>query len=99
MHELEYIDCYGNKLDGIWLESYIGYDIEFDIEFEERIKKLKILHRWFKGILLSKRLKKLIPMLIPLYYRQACHSNAKGGYIHKRDMLKFFNDIVDDKII
>ena len=53
------------------------------------IKKVKILQRWFKKVILSKRLTKLIPQLMPLYY----HPEAKGGYIHKRDMLTYIETI------
>ena len=47
------------------------------------------LQKWFKKILFSKRLTKLISQLIPLYY----HPEAKGGYIHKRDMLIYIETI------
>ena len=57
------------------------------------IKNIKILQRWFKKVLLSKRLTKIIPQLMPLYY----HPEAKGGYIHKRDMLICIETIRNEK--
>ena len=70
-----------------------------NVKYENNIKNLKILQKYFKKILLSKKLLKLIPRLMPfglllckarpLYY----HPESKGGYLHKRDMLKFISDI------
>ena len=37
---------------------------------------------------MSKRLLKLIKQIIPIYY----HPNHKGGWLHKRDMLNFFEN-------
>jgi len=59
--------------------------------FDDNIKQLKQLQTWFRGILLGKRLKKIIMQIIPLYY----HPLAKGGYLHKRDMLYFIESIQD----
>ncbi len=42
-----------------------------------------------KKIIISKRLIKLIPHLIPLYY----HPDAKGGFFHKKTILKFIEKI------
>ncbi len=53
--------------------------------YDKKIKKLILLQLWLKRINLSKKIKKLIPQLIPLYY----HPLAKGGYIHKKNMFKF----------
>ena len=68
------LNCFGCK----WLKT--------DSNFNESITKLKLLQCWFKKILLSKRLMKLIPQLIPLYY----HPDAKGGYLSKRDIFNYF---------
>src|SRR5205823_28890 len=57
--------------------------------FDHNIKKLKRLQKWFKDIILAKRLKKITLQLIPLYY----HPLAKGGYLHKRNMLYFVESI------
>jgi hypothetical protein len=65
----------------VWLNNDPG--------FGESVKKLIKLQLWFKNMYLSKRLKKLIPQLIPLYY----HPDAKGGYFEKKAMLEFFDSI------
>lgn len=41
-----------------------------------------ILQKWFKGILLSIRLTKLLQQINSLYYDQ----NMKGIYLHKKSM-------------
>ena len=64
-----------------WLKENDGID--------ENVSKLVILQKWFKGILMSKKLLKLINQLIPLYY----HPDAKGGYFHKKYMLEFLDKI------
>ena len=63
--------------------------------FDDNIKQLKRLQIWFRGILLGNRLKKITLELIPLYY----HPLAKGGYLHKRDMLCFVKSIRDSSCI
>ena len=73
-----YVECSGCK----WL------DIN-NPEFDPNIEKLKRLQNWFKGLILGKRLKNISLQLIPLYY----HPLAKGGYLHKRDMLCFFESM------
>ncbi len=78
--ELECLDC--NKCTWVkcagseWLNNR-------NIEYDDNIKILIILQKWFKQVLTSKRLIKLIPLLMPLYY----HPQAKGGYLHKKNML------------
>ena len=59
------------------------------MNFNSNINKLKILQRWIKNILLSKKLKKLIPQLMPLYY----HPDAKGGYLDKKHLCEFIEKI------
>ena len=66
-----------------------------NFEFDDNIKKLKRLQIWFRGILLGTRLKKIILHIIPLYY----HPLAKGGYLHKRNMLYFIESIQDSSCI
>ncbi len=70
-----------NRSQCLWLEEPMnrGYD--------ENIKNLKIIQKWIKKMLLSKRLMRLIRRLMPLYYAP----DAKGGYFHKREMLVFFD--------
>lgn len=46
-------------------------------------KKLITLQRWFKNMLMSRKIIKIIPLLMPLYY----HPDSKGGYFHKKEML------------
>ncbi len=97
---LRELDCSGCKLlTNIPLTSIQGLqDLHFynclwlnikNKEFETNIKMLKILQQWIKKIILSKRLSELIPLLIPLYY----DPEAKGGYFHKKNMLKFIINI------
>jgi hypothetical protein len=40
---------------------------------------------------MRKRLSILIPQLIPLYY----HPEAKGGYLHKKEMQEFINSLMN----
>ena len=54
------------------------------------IKKLIRLQNWFKSYLMSKKLTLLLKELLPLYY----HPDAKGGWLHKRDMMQFFDNQV-----
>ncbi len=61
-----------------------------NIEYENNIKKLKIIQKFTKKIILSKRLIVLISKITPfellrrpIYY----HPECKGGYIHKKQML------------
>ncbi len=72
------IDCFGCK----WIKKG-------NIYYEDNIRKLIKLQKWYKKILLSNRLNKLIPQLIPLYY----NPHAKGGYLHKKKMLQFIENI------
>ena len=58
-------------------------------KYDENIVKLKILQRWAKRMLLVKRLIRLIPQLMPLYYDPL----AKGGYFHKKNMMMFIKQI------
>ncbi len=60
-----------------------------NIEYDNNIKNLIKLQMWLKKILMSKRLICLIPKLMPIYY----HPEAKGGYLHKKNMLKFVINI------
>src|SRR5437773_2058455 len=76
------------KIDG--LKSLICYYCKWlrveNENFDDQLKKVIVLQRWFKKVLLSKNMVKLIPQLMPLYY----HPESKGGYLHKRNMLRFF---------
>ncbi len=54
-----------------------------NIEYENNIKKLRIIQKFITKIIMSKRLMRLIPKIIPLYY----HPECKGGYMHKKQML------------
>ena len=60
-------------------------------EFDHNIKKLKRLQKWFKDIMLGKRLKKITLQIIPLYY----HPLAKGEYLYQREMLRLKKSIQD----
>jgi uncharacterized paraquat-inducible protein A len=70
--------------DCIWLSNHP--------DFNESIKKLIKLQKWFKRLYLGKKLRKLIPQLIPLYY----HPDAKGGYFDKLEIVKFVRDLLQD---
>ncbi len=58
-------------------------------DFDNNIVKLVKLQQWIKRILLSKKLKKIIPQLVPLYY----HPDAKGGYLDKKYIYEFITKI------
>ncbi len=60
-----------------------------NLEYDENIGKLKILQRWIKKVVIGKRIKRLIPSLMPLYY----HPEAKGGYFHKKRILEFIDSL------
>ena len=75
---IEFIECFGCK----WINKN-------NVEYEYNINKLIILQKWFKRIITSKRLKKLIPKLMPLYY----DPESKGGYFHKKKMFVFIEKI------
>jgi len=78
------------QFEGLRRLSFFGCKwIESNEEYDDAIKKLLILQRWFKNLLQSRRLKKLIQQLVPLYY----HPDAKGGYLDKLDIMKFMNGI------
>ncbi len=64
--------CYNCK----WLK-------ENNYEYDNNIKKIKIIQRFIKKNILGKRLIRLIPKIIPIYY----HPEYKGGYMHKKQML------------
>ena len=93
---LQYLDCSNcpllinipqQTIEGLHTFNYSGCKwLECN---DTMIKKVKMLQRWFKRVLLSKRLTKIIPQLMPLYY----NPEAKGGYIHKRDMLLCIENI------
>ncbi len=57
--------------------------------FISNIKNLIILQKWFKRILLSIRLIKMIQNIIPIYY----YPDYKGGYFHKKMMIEFIQQI------
>jgi hypothetical protein len=71
---------YVEKTGCVWLSS--------DPNFEQSMKKLIFLQQWFRRMGLSLRLKKLIPLIVPLYY----HPAARGGYLDKLEILKCFQD-------
>jgi hypothetical protein len=65
----------------VWLKN--------DPDFNKSMIKLIKLQQWFKSMYLSKRLNRLIPQLIPLYY----HPDAKGGYFDKLKILNYFQEL------
>ena len=77
INDLQELDCYGCP----WISE--------NSEYKENIRKLIILQKWFKGCLLSNRLKGMIKPLTEIYY----HPLSRGGYNHKRSMMNFVNDL------
>jgi len=61
--------------------------LKYDPDYDFNIKKLVRLQRWFKRLYVSKRLTKLIPQIVPLYY----HPDARGGFRDKKILMKFLN--------
>jgi hypothetical protein len=57
--------------------------------YQANIRDLETLQRWFRRVRVRKRLLRLIPQLIPLYY----HPAAKGWYFHKKEMLQFIQTL------
>jgi hypothetical protein len=49
------------------------------------IEKLLLIQKWFKGCLISKKLKRMYKPILEIYL----HPDYKGGYLHKRDMMSF----------
>lgn len=93
LYELHCVDCRKlikspivyiiNTTGSVWLN-------ESNPKYEENIAKLKMLQKWMKRIIMSKKLNRLIPQLMPLYY----HPDLKGGYLHKREMQGFVNSLI-----
>ena len=71
--ELECIDC-------PWLEDNTNED------YNSNITKLFLLQKWFRGCLMSKKLKKIYKPILEIYF----HPDYKGGYLHKKSMLGLF---------
>ena len=80
----------GINLQGCQWLTY--HNIENSEEYNDKIKKLTYLQNWFKKLILSKRLIKIIPGIMPIYY----HPDSKGGYLHKRDMLNFYTNLTNN---
>jgi hypothetical protein len=69
--------AYLNTTGCVWLDTHFN--------FKDSLEKSIYLQKWVKKRRLIIRLKKLIPMIIPIYY----HPDAKGGYFDKENMLQF----------
>jgi hypothetical protein len=65
----------------VWLDT--------DHKFKESLEKLIYLQRWVRKRRLRIKLKKLIPMIIPIYY----HPDSRGGYFDKKQMLQFLEGL------
>jgi hypothetical protein len=61
-----------------------------NLKYDENIEKLKILQKWCKSLIISNKLKRLIPSLMQLYYAP----DSKGGFFHKKEMEKYFENLV-----
>lgn len=75
--EIEVLDCRGCP----WIKQNYYYN--------NNIKSLKILQRWFKRTLFIKRILLILKETMPIYF----HPDMKGGYFHKKDMLEFLDKI------
>ena len=63
-----------------WLDNPLNED------YNSNINKLFLLQRWFRGCLMSKKLKKIYKPILEIYF----HPDYKGGYLHKKSMLDLF---------
>jgi len=54
-------------------------------DYNNNIYKLLLLQKWFRGCLMSRKLKKLYKPILEIYF----HPEYKGGYLHKRNMMSF----------
>lgn len=61
--------------------------------YQHNIKKLLKIQKWAKKIILYKRLIKMMPMIIQIYYDPEC----RGGYFHKKNLIEFIDNISDSK--
>lgn len=76
----------------IWSNGCLWMDFP-SCRYDENIKKLILLQKWMKKMIVRKRLIKLIPLLMPIYY----HPESKGGYFHKKNMLEFVESLTESK--
>ena len=53
------------------------------------INKLFLLQKWYRGCLMSKKLKNIYKPILEIYF----HPDYKGVYLHKKNMLGFFECI------
>lgn len=77
----------GLSVHGCYWSSLCGQKSKS--EMDNQINKLTRLQRWFKSLILSKKLTRLIPRIIPLYY----DPESKGGFFEKKKMLTFLESI------
>ena len=63
-----------------WLEHNMNKD------YNSNITKLFLLQKWFRGCLMSKKLKKIYKPILEIYF----HPDYKGGYLHKKSMFGLF---------
>ena len=54
--------------------------------YNSNLTKLLLLQKWFRGCLMSKKLKKIYKPILEIYF----HPEYKGGYLHKKSMLDLF---------
>jgi hypothetical protein len=52
-----------------------------------------------KRSMVGKRLNKLIPTLVPLYHHPTELARAKGGYMHKKHMQIFLDQLLINKSV
>jgi len=73
--------------------TWLGIDgcvwLNRDPDFDKSIKKLIRLQQWFRSMLMSRRLKRLIAQIMPIYY----HPDAKGGYFDKLKIQEYFGQL------
>jgi hypothetical protein len=69
-----------------WLNHYSNPEYS---DYPKNINNLIMLQKWFRGCLMSKKLKRMYKPILEIYL----HPEYKGGYLHKRDMLGFLGSV------
>lgn len=86
--ELPYYYCSEYGMD-VHSDGCVWLNHETNKKYNKNLKKLIFLQRWLRKMMIVKKLHRLIPRLMQIYY----HPEAKGGYFHKKEMLGFIESI------
>ena len=73
-------------IEKLYKYTYEELDNTVNKNYNSNINKLFLLQRWFRGCLMSKKLKKIYKPILEIYF----HPDYKGGYLHKKSMLDLF---------